>query len=446
MTVEECIVEGLTLIANHEWRQAALFFCQAIKLDPSLPEAYQRLGEVLILIGDWDNAQACFGKVIELDPEIPEAYNHLGVVLKHKNFLDEAEECYRQAIEKEPDYFDAFHNLGNCLKWTNRFDEAEVSYLRALALRPDSEKTRFSLATLYLLRGQYNKGWKLYDSRFNWQEKFCMDIPIWQGEALAGRKVLLFYEQGLGDMIQFIRYAKQVAQAATKTTIWIQKPLERLLINMQNDLSVCSSGRNIDPEQFDFACSLFSLPAKFNSEQETFASCIPYIHGDQDVSAKWRKIIDELAGGRCKVGIVWAGNPEHADDQNRSIPFELVSKLFDNSTVFWVSLQVGKEVQDLTPRSQCLFDCSGELVDFAETAGVIDNLDLVISVDTAVAHLAGAMGKKIWLLLPYRSDWRWGLHGEDSPWYPTMQLFRQHKLGDWQGVLERVKNLLRDIV
>jgi hypothetical protein len=440
------MIAGLELTAIRKWRQAALAFCQAIKLDPNLAEAYQLLGEALLSLEDWDNAQACFCKVIELDPEFSEAYNHLGAVLKHKNFLNEAEDCYRQAIAKNPDYSEAFHNLGNCLKLTQRFHEAEISYLRALELQPDFEEAQFSLSTLYLLRGQYNEGWKLYDSRFDWREKFSLDIPIWQGEALTGCKVLLFYEQGIGDMIQFLRYAYQVAQTAAQTTVWIQKPLERLLANGKNVFSVCTSGRNIDPGQFDFACSLFSLPARFDSGQQVFDNFIPYIYGSHDILAKWQKLISERAAEKYKIGVVWAGNPEHLDDRNRSIPFKLFSELFDNSKVFWVSLQVGKKVSDLTPTAQYLFDCSKELIDFAETAGVIANLDLVIAVDTAVAHLAGAMGKKTWLLLPCKPDWRWGLEGEASDWYPTMRLFRQRKLGDWQAVLEKVKVALRDIV
>jgi len=376
---------------------------------------------------------------------MPEAYNHLGVVFKHKNLIEEAKECYRQATEKNPEYSDAFHNLGNCLKVTNHFDEAERCYIRALEIQPNSEKTRFSLSTLYLLHGQYNKGWKLYDSRFNWQENFRLDIPIWQGESLVGRKILLFYEQGLGDMIQFIRYAEQVAQVAEKTTVWIQKPLKRLLMKTQSSFSVCTRGRNIDPQEFDFACSLFSLPAKFDSSHAMFSISMPYIHSANDIFLKWRNIISELAGKKYKVGVVWAGNPEHSDDHNRSIPFELFANLFDSENVFWVSLQVGKKGQKRAWLPKNVFDCSGELVDFAETAGVVDNLDLVIAVDTAVAHLAGAMGKKTWILLPYKSDWRWGLEGEDSPWYPTMRLFRQDKFGDWPEVLERVKKALQDI-
>lgn len=446
MMAKNCIIEGLELAAMHEWQPAALAFCQAIKLDPNLPEAYQLLGEVLIPLEEWDQAQACFCKVIELDPESAEAYNYLGVVLKKKNFLIEAEACYRQAIAKNPAYAEAFHNLGNCFKQTQRFDEAEAAYLRALELQPALEESRFSLSTLYLSRRQYDKGWKLYDSRFAWKEKFRLDIPIWQGEDLTGRNVLLFYEQGLGDMIQFLRYAYQVAPLAAKTTVWIQKPLARLLSSTQNIFSVCVRRRNIDPSRFDFACSLFSLPAKFDLGPDLLVRYIPYLHAAHDILAKWRKIIRDRAGGKYKIGVVWAGNPEHSDDHNRSVAFKLFSQLFAYDTVCWVSLQVGDRARDLTQTAQNVLDCSRELVDFAETAGVIENLDMVIAVDTAVAHLAGAMGKKTWLLLSFRSDWRWGLTGESSYWYPTMRLFRQQQAGDWQGVLERVKAALQEAV
>lgn len=447
MTAEKYMAEGLKLAGKGKLRAAALSFCQAIKRDPGFSEAYQRLGEVLISLHYWDDAQRCFCKAIELESYYPEAYNYLGIVLKHKNRLTEAEECYRQAIAQRPDYAEAFHNLGNCQKLTNRFDEAEASYLRALELQPDLLKSRFSLATLYLLRGQYNKGWKLYDSRFNWQEKIRLNIPIWQEEDLTGRQILLFYEQGYGDTIQSIRYINKVAELAAKTTVWIQKPLERLLsTNTQDAFSVCTNGRKLDPKEFDFACSVFSLPAKFNSSIETIPNHVPYLYASRDVAMKWREKISKSAGNRYKVGVVWAGNPEHSDDRNRSIPLALFRRLFAVDGVYWISLQVGEQVHELAKLPGCIFDCSGELVDFAETAGVIENLDLVIAVDTAVAHLAGAMGKRTWLLLPYRPDWRWGLESENSPWYPTMRLFRQNRIGDWQEVLERVKAALERTV
>lgn len=443
MTAKKYIADGVALAEKGELREAALLFCQAVKAEPDLPEAYQRLGEALIPLEYWDNAQKCFCRALELNPQYAEAYNYLGVVLKQKDRPEEAEKCYRQAIRQKPDYEAAFHNLGNCLKGENRFAEAEAAYLRALELKPDLFESRFSLGTLYLLLGQYEKGWKLYDSRMVWEEKFRLDIPIWQGEALTGRKILLFHEQGFGDMIQFVRYAYPVAKLA-ETTVWIQQPLERLLSGSQHAFSVCVSRRDIDPKQFDFACSLMSLPAKFHSTAATVSNSVPYLHAPKNIAAKWREKIGKPAGRRKKIGVVWAGNPRHSDDQNRSIAFGLFRRLFTMDEFFWISLQVGGGQLAQAGGSRHLFDCSGELTDFAETAGVITNLDLVIAVDTAVAHLAGAMGKETWVLLPYRPDWRWGLDRKDSLWYPTMRLFRQHQPGDWQEVLARVEAALQE--
>lgn len=442
--VKAYMYKGFALVAQKEWHQAALAFCQAIKINPNFPPAYEQLGEVLFFLEDWDNAQACFSKVVELDPEFAESYNYLGVVLRYKGLIEEAKYCYRKAIEKNPNYFEAFHNLGNCLKLTNDFQEAEGAYCRALELKPDFEEACFSLGTLYLLCGQYNKGWKLYDARLNWRRKFRLDIPIWQGEELAGRRILLFYEQGFGDMLQFIRYATKVAKVAKKTTVWIQKPLERLLVSAQNLFSVCTNTRKIDPREFDFACSIFSLPAKFQLGENMLTTQIPYIHSTDDIIKKWDKKIAKQAGNKVKVGFIWAGNPKHLDDHNRSIPFEVITTLFDNEAVCWVSLQIGKKAKELKKVRQEILDCGEELVDFAETAGVIANLDLVIAVDTAVAHLAGAMGKKTWLLLPHRGEWRWGLTEDSNPWYPATRIFRQHTPGDWQEVLTRVKIALQE--
>lgn len=447
MTAKTYITKGLALAEKGEVRAAALLFCQAVKNEPAFAEGYQRLGEALLSLEHWDDAQRCFCKAIELAPDYPEAYNYLGIVLKRRHCLAEAEDCYRRAIRQKPDYAEAFNNLANCLKLTYRFDEAETAYQQALALQPDLEKARFSLATLYLLRGRYNEGWKLYDSRFDWQKKFRLDIPIWQGEDLTERRILLFYEQGYGDMIQAIRYISRVAKLAAKTTVWIQKPLERLLLECAHGaFSVCSEGRSLKPDQFDFACSLFSLPAKFDLAVETIFKKVPYLQPDEKAAARWRDRLEKLAGTKYKVGVAWAGNPKHTNDQNRSVPFGLFRRLFSVAGVCWVSLQTGEQKGSCAKHSDAILDCSGQLVDFAETAGVIDNLDLVIAVDTAVAHLAGAMGKKTWLLLPHWPDWRWGLEGGDTVWYPTMRLFRQKNPGDWPGVLEKVRqSLIREV-
>ncbi|NCB77794.1 MAG: tetratricopeptide repeat protein [Negativicutes bacterium] len=438
------VEEGLNLAHGGKIREAAIYFCQAVKEEPHNPEMYLRLGELLVALEEWDHAQACFGQLLALAPEHAEAYNYMGVILKRKEYLAEAEACYREAVELKPDYAEAFHNMGNCLLRQEKYAEAEAAYLKAVELQPDLLKARFSLGIYYLLMGQREKGWKWYDARLDWKDSFHMDIPIWQGESLAGRRILLFYEQGFGDMLHCFRYVPQIAAMAKAVTVWIQEPLARLLKEMKPAYKVCTSNRQLDAAQFDFACSIFSLPAKLPSLE----AAVPYLWAAPKNREAWYKKLASVAKGRLKVGVVWAGNPEHSNDENRSSSFAEFRRLFTIPGVLWVNLQVGEEQKRFKEISDAerVFDTAGELTDFAETAGVIANLDLVIAVDTAVAHLAGAMGKPTWLLVPYHPEWRWELKREDCFWYPTMRLFRQALRGDWQEVLQRVAVALAEQV
>ena len=438
------VEEGLNLAHGGKIREAAIYFCQAVKEEPHNPELYQRLGELLVALEEWDHAQACFRQLLALAPEHAEAYNYMGVILKRKEYLAEAEACYREAVELKPDYAEAFHNMGNCLLRQEKYAEAEAAYLKAVELQPDLLKARFSLGIYYLLMGQREKGWKWYDARLDWKDSFHMDIPIWQGESLAGRRILLFYEQGFGDMLHCLRYVPQIVRQALEVTVWIQEPLARLLKEMDPSYRVCTSNRNLDAAQFDFACSIFSLPAKLPSLEAD----VPYLWAAQENREAWYKKLALAANGRLKVGVVWAGNPEHSNDENRSSSFAEFRRLFTIPGVLWVNLQVGEEQKRFQEVSDAerLFDTAGKLTDFAETAGVIANLDLVIAVDTAVAHLAGAMGKPTWLLVPYHPEWRWELKREDCFWYPSMRLFRQTVRGNWQEVLQRVAVALAEQV
>ena len=438
------VEEGLNLAHGGKIREAAIYFCQAVKEEPHNPELYQRLGELLVALEEWDHAQACFRQLLALAPEHAEAYNYMGVILKRKEYLAEAEACYREAVELKPDYAEAFHNMGNCLLRQEKYAEAEAAYLKAVELQPDLLKARFSLGIYYLLMGQREKGWKWYDARLDWKDSFHMDIPIWQGESLAGRRILLFYEQGFGDMLHCLRYVPQIVRQALEVTVWIQEPLARLLKEMKPAYKVCTSNRQLDAAQFDFACSIFSLPAKLPSLE----AAVPYLWAAPKNREAWYKKLASVAKGRLKVGVVWAGNPEHSNDENRSSSFAEFRRLFTIPGVLWVNLQVGEEQKRFKEISDAerVFDTAGELTDFAETAGVIANLDLVIAVDTAVAHLAGAMGKPTWLLVPYHPEWRWELKREDCFWYPTMRLFRQALRGDWQEVLQRVAVALAEQV
>lgn len=472
---------GIQLANEGKLQQAADAFLQAIKLNPNYPEAYNNLGVIFKTANSLESAENCFRRAIKLNPKYFEAYNNLGmvlaessrleegetcfshalklspnylyaynnlaIVLKDMNRLEEAEVCFRQIIELSPDNCSSYKNLGAILTYMNRLEEAEKCFLRAIDLNPDYPEAELALGIIYLLQGRYDKGWEKYDSRCKMPGNAQPEVSRWQGEDLAGHRILLFHEQGLGDTIQFIRYAHMVAELGAETIVWVQKPLERLFSMCDNLLTICS-GESIPLDQynFDFACPLLSLPYVFNTSAETIPQGIPYIHSSCEISTKWHNALDKIDGGKMyRVGVAWAGNLDNIQGRKRSISFDLFSKLFEGSEVSWVSLQVGVGENSLTT-SYNFVDLSQELVDFAETAGVIENLDLVITVDTSVAHLAGAMGKEVWVLLPFAPDFRWLLEKEDSSWYPKMRLFRQNKIGDWQEVLERVKLALRNKV
>lgn len=436
---------GLMLMDTNRLQEAEACLYRAIELKPDYAAAYNNLGLVLMNANRLGEAESCFRQALELDPNCPEVYNNLGLVLEDTTRLKEAEALFRRAIEQKPNYAEAHYNLGNFLKAVKRLDEAEKCLLRASELRPDYQQAHFALASLYLLRGQYEQGWEKYDKlRLKKSKNRLPEFCRWQGEDLTDRKILLFHEQGFGDTIQFVRYVKKVAELAHETILWVQKPLTSLMAASYTDVKV-HTGECPPTEQFDFACPLPSLPMIFNSSEKTIPRLVPYIHAVREISAAWRRTLVKADNGiKYRVGVVWAGNPKHHNDRNRSVPFAIFRELFAITEINWVSLQVGVRAEDLKGTPDSILDLSQDLVDFSQTAGVMDNLDLVITVDSAVAHLAGAMGKETWLLLPVSPDWRWQLEREDSPWYPTMRLFRQLKMGEWSEVLARAKVVLRE--
>lgn len=433
---------GIVLEKANLLRQAAELFDWAIKLDPDYTEALNNLGTVLIGIRHWDEAESCLRRAIELNPHYAKAYNNLGLVLENANHRDEAVGCFRRAVELEPHDAALYNNLGKMLKDSRQLDEAEICFQQALKLRPDFVDADFALAILYLLQEQYETGWGKYDDlRLIKDGKRQLPISPWRGENLTGCRILLYADQGFGDTIHFIRYAQLVGELAGETNLLVQKPLERLLGLSLSNCQIINSD-SIVAREYDFACPLLSLPHIFNTSRETIPQLIPYLQPNHASAETWHKKFDNIASNtRRRIGVVWAGNSTHNNDRNRSIPFDIFANLFDMTEVNWISLQVGERANDLT-RVDNVIDISSDLVDFSETAGVIANLDLVITVDSAVAHLAGAMGQKTWLLLPFNPDWRWQLDREDSPWYPTLYLFRQREMDTWPEVLARVKESL----
>nr|WP_094605958.1 tetratricopeptide repeat protein [Sporomusa silvacetica] len=436
---------GLVLKKTKRLHEAEACFCRAIELKPNDTHAYNNLGLVLMDLGDLQKAEECFRRAIKLDPNQSAIYSNLGTVLEEINQFAEAEIAYRRAVELNPNYPEAHYNLGTFLRVNKQLDEAESCLRRAVELRSDYWEADLSLANLYLLQGIFSVGWGKFERlRQKRYEDTYFKIPSWHGENLTGRSILLYWEYGFGDTIQFVRYAQAVEKLAAKTDLWIQKPLGRLITAAYPNLTIYT-GKCPQQEQYDYVCSLLSLPVIFNTCNETIPQAVPYRPASQTASLTWHNALGEIDKGNAyRVGVVWAGHPKHLNNSRRSIPFTIFNNLFSVSKVSWVSLQVGHRAEDLIGTSYNVIDFSRELVDFMETAGLIETLDLVITVDTSVAHMAGTMGKKTWVLLPFDPDWRWQLEREDSPWYPSMRLFRQRKSGDWQEVIERVKLALLD--
>jgi tetratricopeptide (TPR) repeat protein len=421
---------------------------QAIKLKPNYAEAHNNLGNALQNKGERGQAIGAYRQAIVHRPNYAKAYNNLGVALTDQGELDQAIAAYRQAIALEPSFAEAHSNLGNALRDQGELDQAIAACRQAINLMPNDAEAHHNLSLLLLVRGDFHRGWEEYE----WRRKCTKFIPPmrnfaqqqWDGGSLEGRTILLYTEQGFGDAIQFIRYLPLVAQRGGKIIVECQAALQRLLRTVPERIEIVTCGEPLPA--FDLQCPLLSLPRVFGTTFENIPNIVPYLHADSEDAEKWqRRLDDQLPNVKVgKVGLVWAGNPAHKNDRNRSMKLSSLAPLGQVPGIRFFSLQKGEAAAEakIPPAGMDLVDWIAELQDFADTAALITNLDLVITIDTAVAHLAGAMGKPIWTLLPFIPDWRWLMDRQDSPWYPTMRLFRQSARGDWEGVIKRVAEAL----
>ncbi len=381
---------------------------------------------------------------IALEPSYAEAHSNLGNALASNGQFDDAIAAHRQAIALKPNYAEAHSNLGNALAGKGQLDSAIAAHRQAIALNPNLSEAHKNLALALLARNDFQEGWEEYEWRWKCKElPFPRDSaqPQWDGSSLEGRTILLHAEQGFGDAIQFIRYLPMVAQRGGKIIIACQGELQRLFQTMAEGCHIVVVGPS--PPAFDFHCPLLSLPRAFATTLANIPNIVPYLQADAEDARRWqRRLADHCS--IVKVGLVWAGKAAHKNDRNRSMKLARLAPLAQAPGVLFFSLQKGEAaVEGKTPPASLeLIDWTEELKDFADTAALIANLDLVIAVDTAVAHLAGAMGKPVWTLLPFVPDWRWMLERKDSPWYPSMRLFRQPSLGDWDSVVTRVAEAL----
>lgn len=412
---------------------------RAAALKPELAPAHYNRGNTLRKLGRGAEAIASYTRALSAHPGYVEAWNNRGNILRELNRPGEALADYERVLALRPDYVEAWLNRGIVLDALDRRDESLTSFERVLGLRPDHPEAHYCIALHRLLHGDFARGWAEYEWRWKANDAEAAPAfpqPLWLGrEDLTGRTVLLHAEQGYGDTLQFCRYARLVADRGARVILQVQPPLRSLLTRLTGPAQVIARGDPLPP--FDSQCPLMSLPLALGTGLASIPADIPYLSADRSETAAWRTRLG--ATNTPRVGLAWSGRPTHRNDMNRSIRLAELAPLFTGGAEFF-SLQ--KEIREEDRRylasTPALRHYGERLRDYADTAALIACLDLVITVDTSVAHLAGALGKPVWILLPSDPDWRWLLEREDSPWYPTARLFRQTRIHDWNDPVSNV--------
>ena len=434
---------GNVLKAQGKPQDAAACYQRAIALKPDYALAFYNLGNALRELDRPAQAIARFQRALELKPDYFDALNNLGNTLKDTDRFDRALECYRRALALQPFSPEVHNNIGNTLRELNRLEEATAHYDRAIAVAPEFADAHFGYAVIMLTRGDYLRGWLEYEWRWKAKDfpaiRWSFTQPHWLGEPLEGRTLLLHYEQGYGDNLQLLRYVPLVCERGGSVVLEMQKPLVRLAQSLGAPVRIIRAGEPRPP--FDLCCSLMTLPRIFGTTRETIPGPVPYLFADPALAERWRGRLG--AGPELKVGIVWAGNPRQATEKKRGVGLEAMRPLLSVPGVRWFSLQVGQRAADLARLpAGAVEDLSGELTDFAETAAALANLDLLITTDTSVVHLAGALARPAWVMLRWAPDWRWELGRDDNLWYPSLRLFRQAQRDDWSAPVAAAREAL----
>jgi tetratricopeptide (TPR) repeat protein len=430
---------GIALRVLKRLDEALASFERAIEINPDYVEAYFNRGNVLKDLNLLDEALASHDRAIKINPNFAEAHYNRGNALIALNCLDEAIVSYDKAIEINPNYAEAFSNRGLTLSEFNRLDEAIANYDKAIEINPTYVQAYYNKSLDLLRCGDFNNGLNLYEFRWKVKElelrNRSFTQPLWLGnENIKDKTILLHAEQGLGDIIQFCRYAKLVKELGAKVLLEVPKTLMSLLNGLEGVDQLIESGNQLP--DFDYHCPLMSLPLAFKTDLATIPNTSPYLAAANNKHEKWAQKLGVKS--KLLVGLVWSGNPRQKNDHNRSLTLQQLLPYLSDQFEF-VSLQ--KEVRKIDRKvlaDSHIRHYEDELSDFTDTAVLCESMDLVISVCTSVAHLAGAIGKTTWVLLPYSPDWRWLLDIENSPWYPSIKIYRQPSRGDWDSVIQRV--------
>jgi tetratricopeptide (TPR) repeat protein len=424
--------------------EALVNYDKVIAINPDFAQAHSNRGNALQELNRLDEAVHSYNNAIAITPDYADAHSNRGIALKKLERLDEALRSYDNAIAIKPDFAEAYYNRGISLQELLRLDEALHSYSNAIAIKPNYVDAHWNLSLCKLLGGNFKDGLQGYEWR--WKSEGLskavglrsLPQPLWLGaESLKHKTILLHSEQGLGDTLQFCRYAPLVARLGATVILEVQSPLVKLLKNLEGVSQVIAEGDTLPA--FDYQCPLLSLPLAFKTELHSIPPVLQHVAGDQEKVAKWQTKLG--AKDKLRVGLVWSGGALHKNDHNRSLTVsQLLPYLPDHAQYVCLQKEVRNIDKGLLAQHSEIKYVGDALEDFTDTAALCELMDVVISVDTSVAHLACALGKMTWILLPFAPDWRWLLDRDDNPWYRTAKLYRQDKINDWNGVLKKVQS------
>lgn len=444
---------GNALLCMARYTQAEQAFIQALRIDPTHAQTHNNLAVTLGHLEREDESIAQFRQALACDADLADGLNNLALALYKRDAREEAVRLLRHCVDRHPGYALGWANLGMVLQGMGQLEEAVRVIDRALELTPDQAGWLWNQSLAYLTMGDFARGWQHFEARYapGRADPVAtlpdLPFPMWSGEDLAGKRILLVKEQGFGDQIQCLRFVQQLQALGATVGVWVHPavaPLVALMLQVQEVLTEPPS------KGYDYWALFMSLPVRFQANSKTLPGAVPYIAADTSKQNTVhtvhtiRQQVDHFAAGRLKVGINWAGNPSHPNDRHRSLHLSDIAAWLDLPSVAWVSLQSQRN-PDTDPwvARGALLPLGDAIKDFSDTAAIIAAVDMVISIDSAVAHLAGAMGARTWLLLPANPDYRWMLERTDSPWYPSMKLWRQTRLGEWGSTLRQVEQALR---
>ena len=428
---------GDCLFRLQEYQKAMVAYKKALALSPGHRGILTNLGAAHQQLSNWDEALAAYEGVLAQAPTDRNALNNLGVIELERNNLERAEGLFSEVIAVDPNWPEAYMNLGIVQRLLAKYPESKASYQKVIQLNPDNSAAHLNLGMAHLGLGEFKEGWQEYLWRIHSEKTISsqFDVPLWDGSEQPQKRLLVHAEQGLGDTLQFVRYLSLAKSRVSELVFRVQPVLHSLLENLDGVDEFWIEGES--PRDFDCHIPLMNLPAIFEAAEATIPAPGGYLTPQGDCPS-WLKNYFGQPTTQRRFGLVWAGNPGHSNDRRRSCPFEELQPLISRTDTQWFSLQKGEREQDLTQFDWAseVIDLGSQFSDFNDTAFAMKELDGVISVDTSAAHLAGALGVRLWLMIPFVPDWRWLLSRQDTIWYQSARLFRQENRDDWATVVD----------